>query len=181
MAARNSANSFGWISRALHWLMALGILSTLALGSFIENMQPSLSNLWLFGLHKTIGVTLFAAILLRLLWHWISPPPGPITQGIPNWQITASHITHRALYVLMVAIPLTGWIASAATGIDVVIFNTLTLPTPVPASETIENIFFLLHGVLTKLLMFCILLHIAGTLQRQFLRRDQTLRRMTRG
>lgn len=177
----NTEHGFGWVSRALHWLMALAILFMLGLGTFIEDMKPSLANLWLFGLHKTIGITLFGAIVLRLLWHRINPPPATITDGIPGWQIMASRLVHRALYVLLVVIPLTGWIASAATGIDVVIFNTITLPAIIPASEPVEKTFFALHGVLTKLLLLSLLLHIAGALQRHFLRRDETLRRMIRG
>ncbi len=181
MAARNTETGFGWISRALHWLMALAIIGMMALGTFIEDMKPSLSTLWLFGLHKSIGITLFAAIILRLIWHRISPPPATITDGIPGWQIMASHVVHRALYVLILLIPLTGWIASAATGIDVVLFNQITLPAVIPASETVEDLFFELHEILTKLLMLCLILHIGGALQRHFLRRDRTLTRMIRG
>jgi cytochrome b561 len=179
--AFNTTDSFGWVTRTLHWLMAVGIIAMLGLGTFIHQMQPSLSNLWLYGLHKSVGLSLLALVLSRLIWHRVTPPPRSLTTGIAKWQITASHIVHRTLYALMVIVPLTGWIASSATGIDVVIFETITLPAIAPASETWENLFFLLHGVLTKILLLLIVLHIAGALQRHFVRRDKTLLRMLRG
>ena len=181
MPALNTTQSFGWVSRILHWLMAIAIFFMLGLGNFIQDMKPSLSTLWLFGLHKSIGITLLVAIIVRVIWHRISPPPASLTAGIPGWQVKASVFVHRTIYILLLAIPLSGWIASMATGIDVVIFKTITLPALISASEPVENAGFLLHGILTKLLVAFLLVHIAGALQRQFLHKDQTLTRMIRG
>lgn len=181
MPARNTTDSFGWISRGLHWLMALGILFMLGLGTYIEQMEPALSNLWLYGLHKSIGITLLTLVILRMGWHRISPPPASLTAGIADWQIHAARAIHFALYALMLAVPLTGWIASSATGIDTLLFNRVTLPRIAPISEAWEVAFFTAHGILTKLLLLCLLLHIAGALQRHFVHRDATLHRMIRG
>lgn len=181
MAARNRTDSFGWVSRGLHWLMALMILFMLGLGSYIEDMEPALSTLWLYGLHKSIGISLLVLVLLRLGWHRLSPPPASLTAGIPPWQIRAARVTHRALYGLMLAVPLTGWIASSATGIDTVIFNRITLPGIAPVSEIWETAFFTAHAILTKLLLLCVGLHVAGALYRHLGHRDATLRRMIRG
>lgn len=179
--ARNTADGFGWVTRLIHWLMAIGILAMLALGTTIESMAPSLSNLWLFGLHKSIGVSLLLLVLLRLLWHRVSPPPPTLSDRIPKWQITASHGVHRGFYILLLAVPMTGWVASGATGLDVVVFGSLVLPPLAPVSETWEKAFFAGHGILTKLLVLLLILHIVGALQRHFLRGDRTLRRMIRG
>lgn len=181
MPARNGAESFGWVTRLIHWMMAALILIMLAFGTYLSEMQPSLANLWLFGLHKSIGLTLLALVLLRLIWHRISPPPHSLSAGIPAWQLRAAFATHLTLYILMLAVPLTGWIASAATGIDVVVFNKFTLPPVAPVSEAWEKAFFAAHGILTKLLLALILLHAAGALVRHFLHKDATLRRMVSG
>ncbi len=179
MRLANTADSFGLVSRVIHWGMALGVLGMLALGLWIEDMQPALSNLWLYSLHKSIGLILLALVLLRILWHRISPPPGPIgPAGGPGQRLARA--AHLALYALMVAIPVSGYIASSATGIDMMLFDRWVLPPLAPASEAWERAGFAAHGLLTKLLMAVVLLHVAGALRRA-LAGDGTLRRMLRG
>ena len=175
----NTADRFGWLSRALHWGMALAILGMLGLGTVLDRMEVNLSNLWLFGLHKTVGITLLALMVLRLVWHRISPPPRPLG-GVPGWQITAARWTHRAFYGLLLAVPLSGWIASSATGIDVMFADRWGMPALAPVSEAWENAGFAVHGILTKLLAALILLHVAGALKRA-IAGDGTLRRMLWG
>lgn len=181
MPARNEIDSFGWISRTLHWTMAALILGMLGFGTYLSGMQPSLENLWLYGLHKSIGLMLLSMVLFRILWHRVSAPPASLTAGIPRWQQRAVSLTHKTIYLLLVAVPLTGWIASAATGIDVIVFNLLTIPRIAPVSEAWETGFFAAHSLLTSLLMIVVTLHVAGALARHFLHKDATLRRMLRG
>ena len=88
---------------------------------------------------------------------------------------------HAALYGLMLVVPLTGWIASAATGIDILLWNQITLPRVVPVSEAWENGFFLAHKILTRLLMALLVVHVAGLVFRIVVKRDRTLARMIRG
>lgn len=176
---RNSPSRFGLISRLLHWAMAVLILALLVLGTVLINIKPNLSTLWLYGLHKTMGLTALSLAVIRLIWHRISPPPPPI--GPPtHWQNRAARATHRALYVLMLAIPLSGWIASSASGLDVVIFGQITLPPITPTSEPLESAGFAVHGILTKLLMALLLAHIAGAVLHG-LKGDGTIRRITKG
>lgn len=179
MALRNGPDSYGSASRALHWLMAAGVLVMLGLGATIARMEVGLANLWLFGLHKSIGLTLLALLLLRLLWHRLSPPPPPLP-GPPPWQMRLARLTHGGFYVLLLLVPLSGWIGSAATGLDTVLFERWTLPAIAPASESLENAAFAVHGVLTKLLAALVLLHLAGAAKRAA-SRDGTLRRMISG
>jgi cytochrome b561 len=173
---RNTPDRFGVVTRFLHWAMALLILILLALGQWIASMEVSLSNLWLFGLHKSLGISVLALALVRIAWHLRTPPPAPIGKD-DGWRHFAARIVHFALYILMLAIPLTGWIASSATGIDSVVFQIWTLPAIAPVSETLEKLFFAVHGMLTKLLGALLLLHIAGAVSR----RDGTMRRMLFG
>lgn len=172
----NSGTGFGAITRALHWIMALGVIGMLAFGTYLARMEVSLANLWMFGFHKSIGLLLLAMALLRLGWHRLSPPPAPLG-GVPAWQMQLARFTHAGLYLLVLAVPLTGWIASAASGLDVVLFERWTLPRIAPVSEAWQDGFFLAHRLLTKLLMALVALHVAGALKR----RDGTLRRMLRG
>lgn len=179
-AAEAVAPGFGLMTRALHWVMALGILGTAGLGAYVARMEVGLANLWLFGLHKTIGICLLALALVRIGWHRLVPPPGPLP-GPPEWQMRLARGTHRALYGLMLAVPLSGWAYGSATGIDTVIFGRVTVPPIAPASPEWEAALVLLHRALAWTLLALVALHVAGALERAVVRRDGTLRRMLAG
>ena len=177
MSLRNTPGGFGLITRALHWGMAVLIVSLLALGLRLSSMQPDLSTLWLYGLHKTLGLTVLALVLLRVIWHRISPPPAPLA---PGWQRRAARLGHLALYVLLVVIPLSGWIGSSATGIDTVFADRWVVPPIAPLSEAWETAAFTLHDIATKLLMALLVLHALAALHHE-LAGQGTLTRMLRG
>ncbi|MDZ4096874.1 MAG: cytochrome b [Paracoccaceae bacterium] len=177
MIWRNTPHSFGRISRLLHWAMALLVIGMLVLGNRIADLQPGLANLWLYGLHKGIGMSLLALALLRVIWHHVTPPPRPIGTGL---QTQAARAVHLAFYLLLLAIPLVGWVASSATGLDVMLFDRWRVPGIAPVSEVWEKTGFALHATLTKLLVALISLHVLAALKRGW-DGDGTLRRMWRG
>ncbi len=179
MAWRNTANSFGLISRLLHWTMALAVIAMLALGTVIAEMQPDLSTLWLYGLHKTVGIIILTLAVIRLIWHRLSPPPPPI--GPPRgWETRAARAAHVLFYILLIAIPLSGWFASSATGIDVMLFDRWILPPIAPVSELWEKRGFAVHEALTTALIALIVIHVLAALKRQ-MEGDGTLTRMIKG
>lgn len=180
MAAMNGEKTFGWVTRALHWSTALVVLSTLPLGLWIARMEPSLAAIRYFGWHKTLGVTVLALIVLRIVWHRVTPPPAPMPSGA-KWQDRAARAAHKAFYVLLIAMPLSGWIASSATGIDTVVFGGFTLPRIAPVSETWETAGFLIHGIIGWGLIVLVGLHVAGALYHSAVMKDGTLTRMLRG
>jgi cytochrome b561 len=178
MALWNGPDSFGLITRLIHWTMAILILAMFALGLRLTSMEPGLSNLWLYGLHKTVGITLLALVVLRLAWHLVSRPPAPI--GPPGPMRLFVKAWHWTLYALMIAVPICGWAGSSASGIDTVIFNRVTLPPLVAASERAEYVWFILHEILAKVLISMALVHMFGALKRE-MEGDGTLIRMIRG
>lgn len=178
MALRNGPAEFGLVTRLLHWTMMLIILGQLALGLRLDSMEPGLANLWLYGLHKTVGFLVLALLFIRIAWHMASPPPPPM--GPRNALFWAARAAHWAIYLLLIAIPLTGWAGSSATGLDVMIAERWTVPPLIEASEEAEAFWFGLHDILTKLLMALIAVHILGALKRQA-EGDGTLTRMLKG
>lgn len=174
----NGPGEFGLVTRVIHWGMMLLIIGQLALGFRIADMEPGLATLWLYGLHKTIGFGILALVLIRIAWHLVSPPPVPL--GPRNGLFWAARAAHWAIYALIIAIPLTGWAGSSATGIDVMIAERWTVPPLVDASPEAEALWFRLHDILTKLLMALITLHMLGAFKRE-MEGDGTLTRMLKG
>lgn len=179
MGLRNTAATFGWLTRGLHWLTAALVLAAVPLGLWIARMEPSLAALRYYGWHKTLGITVLALIVLRLCWHRVSPPPAPLPSG-PPWQDRLARAVHAGLYIALVAMPLSGWIASSATGIDTVVFGRWTLPSIAPVSERWETAGFAVHGILAWGVVALVALHVAGAIRRG-LKSDGTMRRMIRG
>lgn len=178
MALRNGPDSFGLVSRAIHWTMAILILAMFALGLRLTSMEPGLSNLWLYGLHKTVGFTLLLLVSVRILWHLVSRPPAPI--GPPGPLRIFVKAWHWTLYALMIAVPICGWAGSSATGIDIVIFNSFTLPPLVAPGARAEFVWFILHEIFAKTLIGMAIVHMLGALKRE-MAGDGTLTRMLRG
>ncbi len=178
MALRNGPDEFGLITRTLHWLMAALILAMVPLGLTLAWMKPGLSNLWLYGLHKTVGLTLLALVILRLVWHFLSPPPGPI--GPPGPARMLAKVWHWTLYLLMIAVPVSGWAGSSASGIDTVFAGTFTVPPLVEPGETAEFVWFILHEIFAKTLAGMVIVHVLAAFRRQ-LAGDGTVTRMVRG
>ena len=164
---RNTPQGYGLLSRLLHWTMAAAILAMLALGTLIAWSRPTLSNLWLFGLHKSVGLCLLGLVIVRIAWHLLSPPPVP--SGTPGtWQLRLALSVHRAIYVLLVAIPLSGWFASSASGIDTVFFGTWVVPSIAPPEPGLSDIGFAIHRLLTKVFGLLLIVHVAGAFRHGF-------------
>jgi cytochrome b561 len=178
MGLRNGPESFGLVTRVLHWTMAVLIVVMFALGLRLTSMEPGLSNLWLYGLHKTLGITLLLLVLVRILWHMVSRPPPPI--GPPGRMRLFVRVWHWTLYALMIATPVAGWAGSSASGIDTVIFGQVTLPPLVAPGERAEFVWFILHEIFAKTLIGMVAVHMLAALKRE-MEGDGTLTRMLRG
>jgi cytochrome b561 len=176
---RNDGGRIGLPTRVLHWTMAAGILATIPIGLWIANATPSLAIIKWYGVHKTIGLSLLALALLRLAWHRVSPPPGPLPGG-PPWSDRLARATHRAFYVLLLLVPLAGWVASSASGLDTVVFGRWTVPDIAPAAPALEKLAFAVHRAAAYALALLVALHVAGALRRAA-KGDGTLRRMIAG
>ncbi len=178
--------SYSPISKTLHWLTALLILSAFPLGLLANNAPFATSDeiatkALLFSLHKTIGVTAFFTALIRILWALTQTPPADLHPD-RRLETFAAHLVHWLLYISMLLVPLTGWINHAASTGFAPIWGPFGQSLPlVPKSETVSALFSAGHWVFTKILLAAIALHIAGALKHVFIDRDETMRRMLPG
>ena len=126
--------------------------------------------------HKAIGVTILALVLVRLFWRWTHPAP-PLPTSLPAWERYAAHASHWALYALMIAVPLSGFLMSSALGFSTVVFG-LRLPDLLERNRELGDSLKTLHFFLNKALLAVIALHFAAALKHHFIDRDGVLLRM---
>jgi cytochrome b561 len=165
------------VAIALHWLIAAAILGTFLLGQYMTNLQLSPAKLKLYSYHKWIGVTIFLLVLARLAWRVAHrPPPPPVS--MPAWQHSAAGIAHFFLYALTLAIPISGWLMSSASGFQVVYLSVIPIPDLLAKNKDMAEQFKQLHEALNWLMVPVVALHVAAALKHHLFDRDDVLRRM---
>lgn len=160
----------------LHWLMALALAANFVLGVSVHEMSLSPMKLKMLAWHKWAGMTLLALVTLRLLNRLVFPPPPP--EPAPKWQQRAASLTHAALYVLMFAIPFSGWLVSSAAGIPVIYLNVWELPQLLPKNLEWADQLKEVHEALNQALLALVSVHVLAALKHHFIDRDRTLIRM---
>lgn len=161
----------------LHWLMALGLVATFALGYYMEGLPFSPNKLKLIAWHKWAGIALLALIVLRLIWRLTHRAPA-LPEDMGPMSRLAAHAGHLALYVLMLAIPLTGWLASSAQGVPVVWLGMWQLPDLLGKNQELGGFLQETHKVLNYLLLVVVIGHVGAALQHHFIKKDTVLARM---
>jgi cytochrome b561 len=162
----------------LHWLIALLIVGTFTLGLVMTDI-PGLTptKLRYFSWHKWAGVTVLALAALRLLWRLRSTPPA-YPASMPAWQHRAAHGLHGLLYLLMFAVPLSGYFYSLAAGVPVVYFGLFPLPVLIDADPALKSVLGVLHYWLNMGLAALVSLHVLAALKHVFIDRDGIMSRM---
>lgn len=161
----------------LHWLVALGIIGTFSLGIYMHDLPLSPNKLKLYSWHKWAGMTMLLLAMVRLAWRMSHPAPElPLTMR-PLARLSA-HAGHFALYLLMVTIPLSGWLMSSAQGFSVVWFGVLPLPDLVSKDAALGAILKDVHIVLNYTLLVAIIGHAGAALHHHFIKKDAILTRM---
>jgi cytochrome b561 len=163
----------------LHWLIALLIVCGFCVGLYMTGLKFSPTKLSLYSYHKWTGVTIFTLALLRVLWRLTHKPP-PLPATVPAWQQSAAGALHLLLYLLILVIPLTGWLYSSAAGVPTVPFGIAALQLPdllERNKETADSLRFL-HMTLNYSLATLVGLHVLAALKHQFLDKDGLLSRM---
>lgn len=162
----------------LHWLVALLIVAAFTLGLVMVDI-PGLTpaKLRYFSWHKWLGVTVLGLACLRLLWRLFHRAP-PYPASMPQWQAQAAHGLHALLYLLIIAVPLSGYFYSLAAGIPVVYLGLFPLPVLIAPHPELKAALKLTHYVLNMTMLACVCVHVLAALKHHFLDRDGVLKRM---
>ncbi len=170
-------NHYTATAKSLHWVMAVLIIGLLALGFYMEDLPLSPDKLKLYSWHKWTGVTAFLLVLVRLAWRAGHRPP-PLPASMPKVLQLAAHGGHLALYGLMLAMPLSGWLMSSAKGFQTVWFGLLPIPDLLAKDKALGDLLQNVHATLAVLFVLILVGHVAAALKHHFIDRDDILTRM---
>ena len=165
------------VAIVLHWLIALALFGQIAFGWFLETVPRGTPMRGLYvNLHKSTGLLIALLILARLAWR-IGHRPPQLPTFMPSWERTAARWSHVALYVCMLGMPLSGYIASNFSKYGVKFFNALTLPPWGGDNAGVYAFFNTTHVVLSYLFVTLIVIHVLAAV-RHAIHGDGVFRRM---
>jgi len=179
---RNTIESWGWPARSLHWIVAVAVLGLFAFGLWMTEVPPREDRRFYVAIHASIGITLLALMLVRILWRAANVEPDQ-PEGTPAWQRTAAWISHRLLYALTFATLIVGWVMSGTLKqpLEPKILGVVPVPQILEAGSPYHEPLSDLHEWLAFALIAVVAVHAAAALYHHFVRRDAVLRRMLAG
>jgi cytochrome b561 len=167
---------WGAMAQFFHWVMALAILGNGLFGLLMDLAHSPMQKINWLALHKSIGLTVLALFLLRLAWRMVDrrPPEEPA----PRWQQFTAHAVHGLLYVLIAAMPLSGWWFNSVAGKPLQWFKLFNLPALAEKNDEIRHFAHGVHEYLFWFLLLVLVAHVGAALKHHVFDKDNVLRRM---
>jgi cytochrome b561 len=135
------------LNQAVHWITALCMFAILPLAWVMTNAQahPGVQHAT-YNWHKTLGLIVLALTLFRIVWRFVDKPP-PYPAQVAAWDRTLAHLAYLLFFVVMIWMPVTGFIDSAYDGYPIKLFNLIQTPEIFPKNARMERLFARLHAL----------------------------------
>lgn len=173
---KNTSAGYGWVSIAFHWLMALAIFALFGLGLYM--VELTYYDPWYKGsldLHKAAGILVALVWIARLMWRFSNTSPAELSNKA--WENKVAHLVHILLYLLMLALFVTGYLISTADGRAISVFGWFELPASLMMDNQ-EDIAGVIHWGLAWSLIGLVALHALAAVKHHVIEKDRTLVRM---
>ena len=177
MPNRTMPARYGGLAQLFHWVIAALIVTQFVLARLAGDLPLGARKLGLLARHKSVGMTILMLAILRLLWRLKTARPE-LPPDMSRLERIAAHGTHIAFYVLLFAMPLTGWMMSSAKSYSVSWFGLFTWPNLIGKNEAAFEFLRTMHDTLSDVLFAVAVLHILAALKHHFWNRDDVLKRM---
>ena len=174
---RNDKNRYGLVSVTFHWAFVIAFLGQFIIYQLMHNLPVSETKWWFYDLHKSMGITLFAAVLCRLAWRLFCGTPD-MPASLPKWQRRVAGASHAFLYLARFVMPISGYIGSKAGGYKASWFALYELPDLFGKNENLNFWAETVHTWTFYSLAAVIFIHASAALFHHFYWRDEVLRRM---
>ncbi len=177
MPNENLPTRYSAVAQAFHWVIAALIVTQFVLANLAGDLPIGVHKLALLARHKSFGMTVLMLAILRVLWRLKNPPPQ-LPPGMKPLEQMLARLTHIAFYVLLFAMPLTGWLMSSAKNYSVSWFGLFTWPNLIGKNEAAFDVLRATHDILSYVLFAIAMLHILAALKHHFWNKDDVLLRM---
>jgi cytochrome b561 len=177
MPNKNPPTRYTAVAQLFHWIIAALIVTQFVLAWTADDLPLGAHKLALLARHKSFGMTVLMLAILRLIWRFKNPPPE-LPVGMTPIERRLARATHVAFYVLLFAMPLTGWMMSSAKNYSVSWFGLFTWPNLIAKNETAFNFLKSTHDYLSDALFVIAVLHILAALKHHFWNKDDVFLRM---
>lgn len=161
-----------------HWVIAIAVIVNWRLAENAEHAEAMEDKIAIFANHKALGILILVLTLGRLAWRWTHPVP-PLPSSLAKWEATLTRTVHVIFYVLLIGLPLGGWMANSLSGREIDMFGLFVIP-PLPVGENAEaaKAIFGLHATGGSVFIYLIALHILGALKHTFFDKNGGIFRM---
>jgi len=176
MTLRSNDRQWGAVAKFFHWIIALAILGNGVFGLLMDLARSPMQKINWIALHKSIGLTVLALALLRVLWRWLDK--RPLEDAGSRWQQWAARAVHGMLYVLVLALPLSGWWFNSVAGKPLQWFKLFNLPALATKNDGISDWVLDVHEYLFWFLLLALVAHVGAALKHHLKHNDNVLRRM---
>ena len=175
MQLKNTSRSYGVVAKFLHWLIFVLVLLMIVGGFFLDDVPKAYKGV-IYNLHKLTGLTILLLMVVRWLWSMINVNPI-LPANMPAWQRKATRLVHGLLYLLIIAMPLAGWIGSSSAGKPPHLGD-LKLSLPIAENKALIDLAFTAHTIIAYCIIAMVSLHLLAALYHHYIRKDDILRRM---
>jgi cytochrome b561 len=182
-ASLQPRSTYSTVAIALHWLIAIALAFQILGGWRMEDMPSGPDKFEAFQIHKSMGLTVLFLSLIRLTWRLMNPPP-PLPAGMKSWEVAAAKFTHTTLYVLMIGLPIGGWVIISTSPYNVAthwwgLFEWPKLPLgDLPFRKVLNEAAKSGHSIGAWGVIVLTALHVGAALKHMFINEDDVMSRM---
>lgn len=173
---KNTSVEYGSVAKFLHWLIFILVLGMLIAGYFMGDIEDKALRGSVINLHKQAGLIILLLMMIRVIWAYINVKPA-LPLNTARWEEWTRDAVHWAMYVVLILMPVSGWVMSCAAGHSPY-FGSLVLGLPVPESKALAGSAFDVHYWIAISIIVLVSFHMLAAFFHHFIRRDDILRRM---
>lgn len=169
---------YGLLAKTFHWVTAILLIAVVPIAWYMSELEKTdPARAYWHTMHRSIGLTILALTVLRVIWMRIAPPP-PMDDAVARIQKIIAHATHGLLYVALLAMPLSGYITSAAKGREISFFWLYKVPQLIPINEDLAHFAHELHEAGQWALFALLGLHVLSAIFHGVVKKDDMIYRM---